>query len=73
MNENVIPHYSGFAKQQSLLIEESKGPLVEQDPNSVGAKAMFDLTKSLLSRYGITLCGFDENIVPLMRKAGDGL
>jgi chromosome partitioning protein len=72
LNENVIPHYSGFARQQSLLIEQSQGPLVEQEPNSIGAKAMFDLAKSLLGRYGITLCGFDENITPLTRKAVSG-
>jgi hypothetical protein len=51
-----------------LLVEKSLGPLVEQEPNSTGARAMFDLSKSLLGRYGITLCGFDENIAPLTRK-----
>ena len=72
LNENVIPHYSGFARQQSLLVENSQGPLVEQEPNSVGARAMFDLGKSLLARYGVTLCGFDENIAPLARKTTGG-
>ena len=72
LNENVIPHFSGFARQQSLLVEKSQGPLVEQEPNSVGARAMFDLAKSLIARYGITLSGFDENPAPLARKAAAG-
>jgi chromosome partitioning protein len=67
MNENVIPHYSGFVRQQSFLTEESKGPLIEQDPNSVGGRVILELAKSLLTRYGITLSGFDENIKPNIR------
>ncbi|MBT9100278.1 ParA family protein [Methylovulum psychrotolerans] len=67
MNENVIPHYSGFVRQQSFLTEESKGPLVEQDPTSIGGRVILDLAKSLLTRYEITLLGFSENIKPLLR------
>jgi chromosome partitioning protein len=67
MNENVIPHYSGFVRQSSFLTEESKGPLIEQDPNSVGGRVILELAKSLLTRYGITLCGFNENIKPTLR------
>lgn len=62
LNENVIQQYSGFHRQQSLPGAESKGAVVEQDHNSPGAKAMFDLAKSLLGRYRITLAGFDESI-----------
>ena len=62
LNENVIQQFSGFHRQQALPGAESKGSVVEQDPNSPGAKAMMDLAKSLLSRYKITLAGFDESI-----------
>ncbi len=67
VNENVIPHFSGFVKQQSLLIEESMGPLVEQEPGSVGGRVMLDLAKSLVVRYGITLAGWQEDIKPIVR------
>jgi chromosome partitioning protein len=62
LNENVIQQFSGFHRQQALPGGESKGAVVEQDPNSQGAKAMMDLAKSLLGRYRITLAGFDESI-----------
>lgn len=62
LNENVIQQFSGFHRQQSLPGAESKGAVVEQEPNSAGAKAMIDLAKSLLGRYKITLAGFDESI-----------
>lgn len=62
VNENIIPHYAGFARQQALLTEEAKGPLVEQDPFSPGSKSMFDLARSLLSHYRITLAGWDEGL-----------
>ena len=62
LNENVIQQYSGFHRQQALPGDESKGAVVEQDPNGPGAKAMMDLAKSLLGRYRITLAGFDESI-----------
>jgi len=62
LNENIIQQYSGFHRQQSLPGGESRGSLIEQDPNSPGAKAMIDLAKSLLSRYKIKIAGFDESI-----------
>lgn len=65
MNENVIPHFSGFVRQQSFITEDSKGPLVEQDPSSVGGRVILDLAKSLLCRYGIKLKGHSENIPSL--------
>ncbi|MES2206813.1 MAG: ParA family protein [Pseudomonadota bacterium] len=68
VNENVIPHNTGFSRQQSLLAEDSKGPLVEQDPFSAAAKSMFDLAKGLLGRYHITLAGWDESVMPITRK-----
>ena len=62
LNENVIQQFSGFHRQQALPGAEARGAVVEQDPNSAGAKAMMDLAKSLLGRYKITLAGFDESI-----------
>jgi chromosome partitioning protein len=68
LNENIIQQFSGYHKQQSLPGENAKGAIVEQDPGSPGAKAMFDLTKSLLGRYRIALAGYDESI-PSARNA----
>lgn len=69
INDNVIPHFSGFVRQQAILIEETSGPLVEQEPSSVGGRAILDLAKSLLGRYDITIMGYSESKKPLMRKS----
>lgn len=69
VNENVIPHFTGFVRQQSLLTEEAKGPLVEHDPYSAGAKAMFDLARGLLGRYQIKLAGWNEGVIPTPRQS----
>lgn len=69
INENIIPHFAGFARQQALLTEEAKGPLVEQDPFSQGAKSMFELARSLVSRYGISLAGCQEVLKLATRTA----
>ncbi len=56
LNENMIPQYSGFSRQMDPA-NRATGPLVLQDSNSVGAKAIFGLTKSLIKSFGITLPG----------------
>lgn len=72
LNENVIPHYTGFSRQQELVSAESHGALVEQDPFSPGAKVMFDLAKSLLARYQIMLAGAPETLIPQTRLGNEG-
>lgn len=56
LNENIIPQFSGFSRQMDPS-NTNTGPLVLQDPNSVGARAIFDLTRSLIVSFGITFPG----------------
>ena len=62
LNENLIQQFSGFHRQQALPGGDSRGAIVEQEPNSPGSKVMIDLAKSLLWRYQIKLAGHDESI-----------
>lgn len=62
INENVIAQSTAFHRQQSLPGQVSKGPIVEQEPNSPAAKTMFDLAWSLLGRYRIKLADYEEFI-----------
>lgn len=52
LNDTIVPQFSGFARQMDPNNKESR-PLVESDPGSVGAKAMFDIAKSMILSYGI--------------------
>ncbi len=55
LDDNVIPHSAGFQRQMSLYEDSESGPILEREPRSVGARAIIDLTKSLIRKYGITL------------------
>ena len=65
LNDNVIPHYAGFQRQMDLFKEEDSGPLLEREPTSVGARAIIDLTKSLVKLYGIKLGGIPPIPAPI--------
>jgi chromosome partitioning protein len=55
LDDNIIPHAAGFMRQLSLYEPLDSGPILEREPKSVGARAIIDLTKSLIRLYGITL------------------
>lgn len=58
LNDTIVPQFSGFARQMDPANKDSR-PLVEADPSSVGAKAMFDVAKSMILSYGITHPGLN--------------
>ena len=57
MNNTVIPHAVSFMKQVELFKEENSGTVLEREPNSIAARAIIDLAKSLVKEYGIKLSG----------------
>ena len=59
LNDSIIPQFSGFARQLNPNTRESI-PLVESDPSSIGAMAVFDVTKSIILSFGITHPGLNE-------------
>lgn len=61
IDDIVISHSSGFVRQKAILTAEAKGPLVEQDPQSFGAKQIFELARSLVTRYSIKLGAVQES------------
>ena len=54
LNDCIIPQYAGFARQLGASDGEC-GPLIEIEPVSIGAMALIDLAKSLISSYNITI------------------
>lgn len=60
LDDNIIPHASGFMRQMSLYELTDSGPILEREPRSVGSRAIIDLTKSLIRLYGITLPESDQ-------------
>lgn len=69
LDDNVIPHAAGFMRQMSLYEDADSGPILEREPRSVGARAIIDLTKSLVRKYGISLSKDDVSPLSIIRKA----
>lgn len=55
LNENMIPHSTSFMRQVDIASDERSGPVLEREPNSIAARAIIDLTNSLVLEYGIQL------------------
>lgn len=59
LNDSIIPQFSGFARQMNASSRDG-APLVESDPTSTGAAAIFDVAKSLIRNFGITQPGLPK-------------
>lgn len=57
LNDNIIPYSSAFMRQVDLHRSEATAPVIEREPNSVSARAIIDLTKSLMRVYDIRIDG----------------
>ena len=57
IDPNVIPSYASFVRQVDLFDDARSGPILEREPNSPAAKAIIDLTRSLIGYYDIQLAG----------------
>jgi chromosome partitioning protein len=57
LNNTVIPHASSFMRQVELFKEEDNGTVLEREPNSLAARSIIDLSKSLIKEYDIKLSG----------------
>lgn len=57
LNDIVIPHAASFMRQVQLFNEENNGPVLETEPNSIAARSIIDLSKSLIKEFGIKLAG----------------
>ncbi len=53
----IIPHAASFVRQVSLASDERSGPVIEKEPSSSAARAIIDLSQSLIGAYGIRLAG----------------
>jgi chromosome partitioning protein len=55
LNDTIVRDFVGFLRETSGKNDAPAGPLLENEPNSVGARDIIDLTKSLIKLYGVKL------------------
>ena len=55
MNDTIIRDFVGFLRETDLDDVTRSAPVLEKEPNSVGARDIIDVTKSLIKLYNVKL------------------
>lgn len=55
INDTIVRDFVGFLRETDPDNIHTNGPVLEKEPNSIGARDIIDLTKSLVRRYDIRL------------------
>lgn len=55
LNDTIIRDFVGFLRETDRKDGKDPGPVLENEPTSIGARDIIDLTKSLIKLYGIKL------------------
>lgn len=64
LNDTIVRDFIGFVRQTDSFDEKNNGPVLEKEPNSVGARDVLDLTKSLIRMFHIKLADVNS-LAPL--------
>lgn len=68
VDTNIIPRYASFVRQVDLYDDAKSGPILDREPNSPAAKAMLDLTRSLVSAFGVKMAGLILTVPEIPRR-----
>lgn len=55
MNDTIVRDFAGFLRETDLEDYSKSAPVLEKEPNSVGARDIIDVTKSLIKLYNVKL------------------
>lgn len=55
MNDTIVRDFVGFLRETDLDDVTKSAPVLEKEPNSVGARDIIDVTKSLIKLYNVKL------------------
>lgn len=55
MNDTIVRDFVGFLRETDLDDRSKSAPVLEKEPNSVGARDIIDVTKSLIKLYNVKL------------------
>lgn len=63
LNDTIVRDFVGFLRETGAADGEASGTVLEKEPNSVGARDIIDLTKSIIKLYGVKLA--DHPVRPI--------
>ncbi|MBC7683654.1 MAG: ParA family protein [Bdellovibrionales bacterium] len=55
LNDTIIRDYAGFLRETDLDDYAKSAPVLEKEPNSVGARDIIDVTKALIKLYNVKM------------------
>jgi chromosome partitioning protein len=55
LNDTIIRDYAGFLRETDLDDYTKSAPVLEKEPNSVGARDIIDVTKALIKLYNVKM------------------
>lgn len=64
LNDTIVRDFVGFLREVDAEDDSQNGPVLESEPNSVGARDIIELTKSLIVQYGVSM-----NAIPATEAA----
>lgn len=62
LNDIIVRDFVGFLRETGDTSQPS-GTVLEKEPNSVGARDIIDLTKSIIKLYGVKLAGHATSLI----------
>ena len=60
LNNTIVRDFVGFLREVDAEDDSHNGPVLESEPNSVGARDIIELTKSLIAHYNVSLNGVPD-------------
>lgn len=67
LDPNIIPQLASFTRQIDLADDGKSGPILEREPSSQAARAIIELTSSLLNHYDVHMAGLLPVVQPRAR------
>lgn len=61
LNDTIVRDFAGFLRETDLEDYSKSAPVLEKEPNSVGARDIIDVTKSLIKLYNVKLSASNTN------------
>lgn len=62
LNDTIVRDFAGFLRETDLEDYAKSAPVLEKEPNSVGARDIIDVTKSLLKLYNVKLTASPKSV-----------
>ena len=65
LNDTIIRDFAGFLRETDMSDFTKSGPVLEKEPNSVGARDIIDVTKTLIKLYNVKMSAAPKSVTAI--------